>query len=65
MPWTVERYPASMRQLPPDVRAKAVEMANALLREGKPEGQAIRIAIAKARAWCAARLEPASRGRPA
>lgn len=51
MPWTPERYPASMRHLAPVVRAKAVEIANALLEEGLDEGLAIRIAIAKARQW--------------
>jgi hypothetical protein len=50
MPWTPERPPLSMRKLPPKVRRKAVEIANALLREGTDEGKAIRIAIAKARA---------------
>lgn len=51
MPWTVDRPPASMRQLPPKVRRKAVEIANQLLREGLDEARAIRIATAKARAW--------------
>lgn len=51
MPWTVDQPPASMRRLPPGVRRKAVEIANALLRERMDEGQAIRIATAKARAW--------------
>lgn len=51
MPWTEARYPASMRRLPEPVRSKAIEIANALLEEGMPEGQAIRIAIAKARQW--------------
>jgi len=49
MPWNALYYPASMRGLPPAVRAKAIEIANALLRTGHPEGQAIRIAIATAR----------------
>ena len=40
-----------MRNLSPAVRAKAIEVANALLRSGRPEGQAIRIAIATARRW--------------
>jgi uncharacterized protein YdaT len=40
-----------MTRLSPLVRAKAVEIANALLAEGHPEGQAIRIAIARARQW--------------
>jgi uncharacterized protein YdaT len=51
MPWTELRYPPSMRQLAPSVRAKAIQIANALLAEGMDEGKAIRIAIAKARQW--------------
>lgn len=51
MPWTADRYPVAMRQLPPWVRLKAIEIANALLEEGMDEGRAIRIAIAKAKAW--------------
>jgi uncharacterized protein YdaT len=51
MPWSESYYPASMRNLPPLVRAKAIEIANALLAAGHPEGQAIRIAIARARQW--------------
>lgn len=51
MPWTSERYPASMKRLHPLVREKAIEIANALLEEGHPEGQAIRIAIARAHEW--------------
>lgn len=52
MPWTVNQPPQSMRNLPPSVRRKAVEIANALLREQRmDEAKAIRIATAKARAW--------------
>lgn len=51
MPWTVERPPAAMIHLPPLLRAKAVEIANALLAQGRDEGQAIRIAIAVAHRW--------------
>jgi uncharacterized protein YdaT len=40
-----------MRTLPPDVRSKAIAIANALLEEGYDEGKAIRIAIAKAKEW--------------
>jgi uncharacterized protein YdaT len=40
-----------MKRLPPQVRAKAIEIANALLAEGYDEGMAIRVAIAKARQW--------------
>jgi uncharacterized protein YdaT len=51
VPWTPQRYPASMSHLPAPVRAKAIEIANALLAEGMEEGKAIRIAIAKAKEW--------------
>jgi len=55
MPWNESDYPASMARLPPRVRAKAIEIANALLESGHPEGQAIRIGIAKAKQWAARR----------
>jgi len=51
MPWDAADYPVSMRHLDPAVRRKAIEIANALLDEGMDEGKAIRIAIAKAKAW--------------
>jgi uncharacterized protein YdaT len=51
MPWNPSYYPASMKNLPSAVRFKAIEIANALLAAGRPEGQAIRIAIARAKQW--------------
>jgi uncharacterized protein YdaT len=51
MPWNESYYPVSMKNLRPGVRAKAIEIANALLESGHPEGQAIRIAIARAKEW--------------
>ena len=51
MPWNELYYPPSMHHLPPLVRLKAIEIANALLEEGRDEGSAIRIAIAKAKEW--------------
>lgn len=51
MPWTTEHYPKSMQSLSPPVRAKAVEIANALFEGHMDEGRAIRIAIAKAKQW--------------
>ena len=51
MPWNETRYPASMGSLAPEVRSKAIEMANALFEEGYEQGMAIRIAIAKAKEW--------------
>jgi uncharacterized protein YdaT len=53
MPWNAFYYPASMKNLPPEVRAKAIDIANALLEAGRPEGQAIRIGIARAKQWAA------------
>jgi uncharacterized protein YdaT len=40
-----------MKRLPPAVRGKAIEIANALLASGHDEGMAIRVAIACARRW--------------
>ena len=51
MPWNELRYPLAMKHLDPLVRAKAIEIANALLNEGHDEGFAIRIAIARAEQW--------------
>jgi uncharacterized protein YdaT len=56
MPWTAERYPISMKKLPPLVRRKAIEIANALLKEGCDEGRCTRIAIWRARRWGGAKI---------
>ena len=58
MPWNEGYYPVSMKNLPLAVRRKAIEIANALLESGHPEGQAIRIGIARSKQW-AARAAPA------
>ena len=55
MPWTPNHYPPSMNRLSTPVRAKAIEIANALLEEGHDEGKAIRIAIARAEQWAEGR----------
>jgi uncharacterized protein YdaT len=44
-------YPTSTKNLPPVLREKAIEIANALLEEGMEEGKAIRIAIVKTTEW--------------
>jgi uncharacterized protein YdaT len=51
MPWSAEFFPMSMRALSGVARAKAIEIANALLQENMEEGKAIRIAVAKAKEW--------------
>ena len=37
MPWNMEDYPASMKNLDPLVRKKAIAIANALLADGYPD----------------------------
>jgi uncharacterized protein YdaT len=51
MPWTPDEYPVSLKNFPPHVRLKAIEIANALLEEGYAEGSAIPIATAQAKKW--------------
>ncbi|KGX92032.1 hypothetical protein N781_03175 [Pontibacillus halophilus JSM 076056 = DSM 19796] len=47
--WTKQDYPESMKNLPDEVREKAIEIANALLdEEDMPEGRAIAIATSQA-----------------
>ena len=51
MPWSEEEYPVSMKNLTPEVRSKAIDIANALLAEGYAEGRAIAIGTAQAEEW--------------
>lgn len=51
MPWNKRDYPASMKNMPPVVRNKAIEIANALLKDGYDEGRAIAISQDQAREW--------------
>jgi hypothetical protein len=51
MPWDELNYPPAMAHLPPPVRRKAIEIANALLADGHDEGFASRVAIARAKEW--------------
>lgn len=51
MPWTSKDYPDSLKNFTPEVRNKAVEIANALLKEGHDEGSAIAIATERAKEW--------------
>ena len=55
MPWSEDRYPPSMLHLGQVARAKAIEIANALLADGMDEGRVIRIAIARAEQWARCR----------
>ncbi|MEK3887718.1 DUF2188 domain-containing protein [Bacillus sp. FSL K6-3431] len=51
MPWSKNNYPDSMKNLSDDVRNKAIEIANAVLRDNKEESRAISIGIAQARKY--------------
>jgi len=54
MPWTNNDYPASMKNLPTEVREKSIEIANALLESEETnmdEGIAIATAISRAKDW--------------
>lgn len=52
MPWTKQRYPESMKNLPASIRNKAIEIGNAILKEKKKIKESIVIAtsIKKAKA---------------
>ncbi|MEJ8304523.1 DUF2188 domain-containing protein [Saccharibacillus sacchari] len=58
MPWDKNDYPQSMKNLDERVRNKAVEIANALLRDGYEEGRAIAIATSQAEEWDENHPEP-------
>lgn len=62
MPWSKNDYPPSMKNLDERVREKAVEIANALLRDGYEEGRAIAIATSQAEEW--ADNHPPGEGEP-
>lgn len=49
MPWYNGDYPPSYKNQPPEVREKAVEIANELLLHGSPEGVAIATGLKRAR----------------
>jgi uncharacterized protein YdaT len=49
MPWYNGDYPPSYKNQPPELREKAVEIANALLQDGAEEGIAIATGLKQAR----------------
>jgi len=49
MPWTRDDAPDSWKNQPDDVRAKAIEIGNALLDDGMSEDRAVPIALSQAR----------------
>lgn len=55
MPWTDSNYPQSLKNFMAPVRRKAIDIANALLSDGREEGSAIAIATSQAEAWAESR----------
>lgn len=51
MPWTLNDYPNSMKNLAKAKRKKAIDIANAMTEEGYDEDRAIPIAIEQAKEW--------------
>lgn len=64
MPWSKDNYPVSMKNLPPEVRQKAIEIANEVLAQDHDDGKAIRVGISRAKAWAKRhRAKPTTRHR--
>ncbi len=51
MPWSEKDYPDSMKDLDSIVRRKAIDIGNAMVKEGYKEENAIPIAISQAKDW--------------
>ena len=49
MPWSAGDYPSSMKNLDPEVRRKAISIANEVLKSTGDEGEAIATGIARAK----------------
>lgn len=60
MPWTKKDYPDSMKNLDPNIREKAIEIANELVEDGYEDQRAIPIAITQAKEWYTNRGEKVS-----
>ncbi|MBY7142225.1 DUF2188 domain-containing protein [Virgibacillus sp. NKC19-3] len=51
MPWTLNDYPSSMKNLDEATKKKAIDIANSMIDEGYEEGRAIPIATEQAKEW--------------
>ncbi len=49
MPWSKDDYPGSWKNVPKKVRDKAIEIGNALKKDGMDDDKAIPTALSKAR----------------
>ena len=62
MPYTSGKFPRTWKNVEPATRSKAVEVLNALLKEGMDEGKAIPIALSRAREFVRNHAMKMSRG---
>ncbi|MDY0395288.1 DUF2188 domain-containing protein [Virgibacillus halophilus] len=51
MPWTMNDYPSSLKNLDHATKKKAIDIANAMVDEGYDENRAIPIATKQAKEW--------------
>ncbi|MGO3018345.1 MAG: DUF2188 domain-containing protein [Anaerococcus sp.] len=51
MPWTKKDFPNSLKNLEEEVRLKAIDIGNAMMKDGYDEQRVIPIAISKAKDW--------------
>lgn len=51
MPWTIDDYPSSLKNLDKVVRKKAIDITNSMVDEGYKEDRAIPIATSQAEEW--------------
>lgn len=51
MPWDMNDYPSSLKNVKPAIRKKAIDIANAMVDEGYDENRAIPIATNQAKEW--------------
>lgn len=51
MPWTLNDYPSSMKNLQYTIKKKAIDIANSMIDDGYDENRAIPIAIEQAKTW--------------
>jgi uncharacterized protein YdaT len=51
MPWSMDDYPSSWKNLNSTIRKKAIEIGNSMLEDGHKESDAIPIATEQAKKW--------------
>lgn len=50
--WSISHFPSAMRSLTPSTRAKAIEIANQLLEQGRLDKQrVVTVSVSEARRW--------------